>query len=158
MRDGRQESITVTNSIIVLRNSLSLSSESSSFGTLCLSAGRYTVTLTLPNNSSAAGARILIKSVSSVLKIGTDKFKIGKTNPLQHTVLSQQVTRTSVQFSVCKRQASVQKNIIGYHISPSLCSNGRQLSVSFHVLVSVAIYTNAQLMLQFQPFERHLSS
>lgn len=63
MRDGVQESITIPNNIIVLRNNLPLSSESSSFGTLCLSAGRYTVTLMLPNNSSAAGARILIKSL-----------------------------------------------------------------------------------------------
>ena len=58
--------IATSNDIIVLRNNLPSSSESTSFGTICLSAGRYTASLTLPNNSSASEARILIKSVSNV--------------------------------------------------------------------------------------------
>ena len=64
VKDGIKESIATSNDIIVLWNNLPFSNQSISFGTICLSAGRYTATLTLPNNSSTAGARILIKSVS----------------------------------------------------------------------------------------------
>ncbi|XP_065068970.1 laminin subunit gamma-1-like [Rhopilema esculentum] len=60
--DGSTEQITVGGNI-VLYNNLPFNNQSRSFGSVCLSQGAYSISLSIPFNSSVANARILVTSL-----------------------------------------------------------------------------------------------